>query len=150
MSKEEIYKKNQKKIKLLGILTPIVFWVCLALFFVCFFTAIGNSISNVQEIYSYLDSNVYNDLELAENYQMLIQKYGEWVIGTGSSGFTMVFVNFRGAIFGGFILLNAIFSVIFLVCAFLLGKWLLPAMKKHLELENQDMVNLTILKNDKE
>jgi len=150
MNKEEIYKKNQKRIKALAILSPIVFWVCLALAIVCFCSAIGNSMDNVNEIYNLLDSKVYNDTQLADNYQYLINKYGKWVIGQGTSGFTMVFVNFKGAIFSGFVVLNAIFSAIFLVSAFLLGKWLLPSLKKKFEIDNQDMVNLTILKNDKE
>jgi len=145
MTKEQIYKKNQKSIKLVGIFTPIVFWVCIALAVVLFFVAINQSIQNVNEIYDMLDSKVYNDTEIAENYQYLIDKYGEWVIGTGTSGFTIHFVNFKKAIFSGAILSMAIASVVLAVCGCLFGKWILPMIKKKLENENQDMVNLTIL-----
>lgn len=148
MNKTDIYKKNQKSIKILGVATPIVFWVCLALAIIFFLVAISNCITNINEIYDYLDSKVYNDTELAANYTTLCDKYGELIIGQGTSGFTLHFVNFKGAIFNALNVSMAILSEIFLFLAFFLGKWFLPYYKKHLENSNQDMVNLTILEKE--
>jgi len=146
LTKEQLYKKNQKAIKVLGICTPIVFWLLLALGVLCFCLAISRSMENVNEIYALLDSKTYNDTQLQENYNALVEKYGELCVGTGSNGFTIHFIDVKSAIFSAFIVANGVFSVIFILGAFILGKWVLPALKKHIELENQDMVNLTILK----
>ena len=151
MNKQEMYKSNQHKAKVINTFAPIVFWVCIALAFVFFVVAISESVSNLNEIYDKLDSNVYNDEQLAENYIELCDKYGEWVVGKGTSGFTLHFINFKGAIFSAVIVSMAICSEVFLLLGFLFGKWLMPYWSKKLEQSNQDMVNLTILeKADKE
>lgn len=150
--KEKLYRKNQKSIKVLGIVTPIVFWVCIALAIIFFIVALSQSITNINEIYDLLDSKTYNDTQIAENYNYLCNKYGELVVGQGTSGFTIHFVNFKSAIFNALIVSMVILSEVFLIAGFFLGKWFLPYYKKKLESSNQDMVNLTILQNmpDKE
>lgn len=149
MDKTELYKKNQKSIKVLGVATPIVFWVCIALAVIFFSVAISSCLQNINEIYDYLDSKVYNDTQLAENYQFLIDKYGEMIVGQGTSGFTLHFVNFKGAIFSVLNVTMVVLAEVFLFLAFFLGKWFMPYYKKHLENSNQDMVNITILENNK-
>jgi len=92
-----------------------------------------------------LDSQKFNGEQLQNNYAYLVEKYGEWVIGSGGNGFTLVFINIKNAMFSGFAILNGIMFVVFLLSAFVLGKWLLPYWVKKIEQENQDMVNISIL-----
>ncbi len=146
LTPEEIYKRNQKKSKVLRILAPICFWGFLALAIICLILAIKNSFGNVAEIINMLDTKKYTGEELQANYQFLVEKYGEWVIGNGGAGFQITFVNIGHALFSGIMITNCIFFVVFLVSAYLLGKWLLPKLSAQILLDNQDMVNLTILK----
>ena len=146
LTPEEIYKRNQKKSKVLRILAPICFWGFLALAIICLILAIKNSFGNVAEIINMLDTKKYTGEELQANYQFLVEKYGEWVIGNGGAGFQITFVNIGHALFSGIMITNCIFFVVFLVSAYLLGKWLLPKLSAQILLDNQNMVNLTILK----
>ena len=146
LAPEEIYKRNQKKSKVLRILAPICFWGFLALAIICLILAIKNSFGNVAEIINMLDTKKYTGEELQANYQFLVEKYGEWVIGNGGSGFQITFVNIGHALFSGLAITNCIFFVVFLVSAYLLGKWLLPKLSSQILLDNQDMVNLVVLK----
>lgn len=146
LTPEEIYKRNQKKSKVLRMLAPICFWGFLALAIICLILAIKNSFGNVAEIINMLDTKKYTGEELQANYQFLVEKYGEWVIGNGGAGFQITFVNIGHALFSGLMITNCIFFVVFLVSAYLLGKWLLPKLSAQILLDNQDMVNLTILK----
>ena len=47
LTPEEIYKRNQKKSKVLRILAPICFWGFIALAIICLILAIKNSFGNV-------------------------------------------------------------------------------------------------------
>ena len=148
MNKVDIYKRNTKIAKIIGVLTPIVFWLCIALSVICLCYAIKNSLGNINEITDMLDSNKYTNEQIRENYNYLVNKYGEWVVGSGNSGFTLVFVNIKNAVFGGFAIFNGIMSVVFLVSAFLFGKWIMPYIKNKITRDNQDMVNMEILKKE--
>lgn len=151
LSPEETYKKNQKTSKTLKVLSPVVFWVFLALSILCLVLAIQNSFGNVVEIMHLLENKNYTGAELEENYAYLVEKYGEWVIGNGGNGFTITFVNIGHALFSGLMVTNLTLSLISFSSAFILGKWILPKISAQILIENQDMVNLTILKkNDKE
>ena len=86
LTQEEIYKRNQKKSKVLRMLAPIVFWGFLALSIICLILTIKNSFGNVAEIINMLDTKKYTGEELQANYQFLVEKYGEWVIGNGGAG----------------------------------------------------------------
>ena len=149
LTAEEIYKRNQKRSKVLRIISPIVFWGCLALAILCFFFAVRHSFGNIAEICNLLESENYTGEQLQENYAYLINKYGEWVIGNGGAGFQITFVNIGHALFSGLMITNCIFFVVFLVSAYLLGKWLLPKLSAQILLDNQDMVNLVVLKGAK-
>lgn len=151
LSPEETYKKNQRISKTLRILSPVVFWVFLALSVLCLILAIQNSFGNVAEIMRLLENKNFTGAELEENYAYLVEKYGEWVIGNGGNGFTITFVNIGHALFSGLMITSLTFSIICFSSAFILGKWILPKISAQILIENQDMVNLTILKkNDKE
>lgn len=146
LTAEDIYKKNQRKSKILRILAPICFWGFLALAVVCLILAVKNSFGNIAEIIDLLDNKKYNGDEISQHYAMLIDKYGEWVIGTGSSGFTITFINIGRALFSGLMITSCVLSVVFFVSAYVLGKWILPKLSAQVLIDNQDMVNLTILK----
>lgn len=150
LTTEEIYKKNQKKSKILRILSPIVFWGCLALSVLCLIFALKNSFGNVAEICELLDNQKWSGEQLEENYAYLIDKYGEWIIGNGGNGFVITFVNIGRAVFGGVMIANMVLAIVFFVSAYVLGKWLLPKLSAQILLDNQDMVNLTILQNQKD
>lgn len=148
MNKTEIYKKNQRKAKVLGILTPFVFWGLIVLAIIFFALALSNSVGNMDEITTLLNSKKYTGEDLRANYAYLIDKYGEWVIGSGSTGFTLTFINVKAAIFGGFAIFSGVSAVVCFIGAFVLGKWLFPLLTKKITQDNQDMVNLTILEKD--
>lgn len=146
LTAEQIYKRNQRRSKRLRALAPVTYWVCLALALVCFIFAVKNSFGNVGEIINMLDSKKYTGNELEENYAYLIGKYGEWVIGSGGSGFMITFINIGNALFSGLMITNCILCVVFWLSAYILGKWLLPKLAADAQLANQDMVNLTVLR----
>lgn len=149
LTPDEIFQKNKKKSKILKKMAPIVFIVCLVLAGVSLFFAIKNSIGNVSEIVNLLDDKAYTGEQLKINYEYLVNKYGQWTIGTGGSGFTITFVNIGRALFSGIAITNIVLFVIFFASAFILGKWLLPKLSKSITDENQDMVNMAVLKNSK-
>ena len=146
LSAEELYKHNQKKAKVLRILAPVCFWGFLALSVLCFVLAVYNSFGNIAEIIRLLDDKAYTGEQLNANYNFLIDKYGEWIIGSGSSGFTITFINIGRALFSGLMITASVLSVLFLVGAFVLGKWLLPKISEQILIDNQDMVNLQVLR----
>lgn len=147
LSSEEIYKKNQKKSKVLRIIAPLCFWGFLAVSIVCLFFAIKNSFGNIAEIVNMLDKKQLTGEELSNNYKYLIDKYGEWIIGTGGNGFSITFVNIGKALVNGVMITNLVCSGAFFCSAYVLGKWVMPKIAAQILIDNQDMVNLTILKN---
>ena len=149
LTAEEIYKRNQKRAKIFKIISPISFWVFLALALLCLIFAVESSFGNVAEIRSLLNSDKYNGEQLESNYNYLVDKYGEWVIGKAGGGFSITFVDVGNALFSGVMIANAILSVIFVLLACLLGKWIFPKLASQLLVDNQDMVNLTILRDRK-
>ena len=146
---EQIYKGNKRKAKIMAIMSPVVFWGLIALSILCVVLAIRHSFGNIAEITTLLDDKVYTGEEIEANYHYLLEKYGEWTIGSGGYGFTVRFINISHALFSGLMITNLILAVVFFISAFLLGKWLLPKIAKQINVENQDMVNITILKQSK-
>lgn len=145
ISKVDIYKKRQKKAKIIKLLTPIVFWTCIALCILFIVLAVRNSFGNIAEIINLLDSKKYNGAELQANYTFLIEKYGEWIIGSGSTGFTITFINIGKAVFSGIMISCVIGAIITGISSVLFGKWLMPLLVKKYTQDNQDMTNLVIL-----
>lgn len=145
LTSQDIYKRNQRKSKLLKTLAPVVFWTMIVLAIICLIVALRNSFGNVAEISRMLDDKQLTGEQLTQNYNYLLEKYGEWTIGDGSKGFQMDFVNIKRALFSGVMIASLIFSVLFLVGAFVVGKWLMPKLSQQVQQSNQDMVNLKIL-----
>ena len=148
LTNEEIYKKNQKRAKIMRRMAPFVFWGFIVVAIVCFVLAIHNSLGNINEIIQQLNSKKYTGEELQAHYNALVEKYGEWVIGNGGAGFTVKFINIARAAFSGLMIANFIFCGVSIILAYLLGKWILPKTANLLEQSNTDMVNLTILRKE--
>lgn len=146
---QEIYKRNQLKAKVLRISAPIVFWAFIALSLVCLILAIKNSFGNIGEIIDLLDNKNFTGAELQENYNYLTAKYGEWLIGSGGSGFQITFINIGHALFSGLAITSLILCVLFFASAYLLGKWLLPHLSRQILEDNQEMINMKILASEK-
>lgn len=143
---DEIVAKKQKRAKLISKLAPIIRWVFLGLSILCFYIAIRNSIGNLIEIFDKLDDSRFTGDELQANYTYLINKYGEWHIGKGGSGFSIVFINIKRAIFSGVMLTFFIGGIILLTSSFVFGKWLLPMLAKDMQEDAQSTTNVELLK----
>lgn len=108
---------------------------------------IDNSVGNITEIIGLLDGDIYNEVELEQNYQMLVEKYGEWTIigNSGSSIFTVRFVDIKQAFFSGFMVTFLILSIFCLAIAIIIGKIVFPKLAQLYSDNNQDMVNIATL-----
>lgn len=146
LTPEQLYKRNQKRAKTLKKLAPICFWGFLALSFVCLILAVKNSFGNIAEIMRLLDSKKYTGETLKQNYDYLVGKYGELTIGNGGAGFQITFINIGHALFSGLMMMNSVLCVVFFISAYVIGKWLLPKISAQILIDNQDMVNMTVLK----
>lgn len=148
---EQVYDGNVKKVKFLRFITPIVFWGLLVLSLICLVLAIRGTFGNLEELLRLLDNDKYTGEQLEQNYKYLINKYGEWVIGSGGAGFTIRFIDIKQVAFSGFVLFTFIMAIFLCISAFVLGKWILPKIANQIEQDNQNMVNRTILRQqDKE
>ena len=147
LTPEQVYNRNKTKAKVCRILSPIVFWGGIVLGIVFLIFALKHSFGNIAEIMRLLDDKTLTGEELGANYEYLLAKYGEWVIGSGEKGFTITFVNIGRAMFSGLMIADLIFALVFFAVAFIGGKWVLPKLAQQITNDNQDMVNLTVLKN---
>ena len=147
LTPEQLYKKNRAKAKWFKRLSPIIFWIFIGLAILFFIFMIDNSVGNMTEIISSLDGDVYNEVELEQNYQLLVDKYGEWTIigNSGSSIFTVRFVDIRQAFFSGLMMTFLVLSIISLAVAIVVGKIVFPKLAQYYADNNQDMVNLATL-----
>ena len=150
LTKKEIYIRNQKKAKIYTILTPIAFWGLLVLSVLFFVLAVKNSAGNMNEITTLLKSRNYTGEELRANYDYLAEKYGEWVIGNGSTGFHLTFIDVENAVFGAFAIFAGVSALICFIGAFVLVKCIFPFLVKKITQANQDLTNLTVLEMSEE
>lgn len=102
---------------------------------------------NVTEITHLLDAEVYNGQEIAEHYQMLIDKWGEWeIVGADGAGLVIRYVDIRNALFSGTMIIYAFLAGISFVLAIILGKLVFPSLSKYYETNNTEMVDMATLK----
>ena len=95
-----------------------------------------------------LDKSIYNDEQIAENYKKLIEKWGEWeIIGAGSAGLVIRYVDIRNALFSGLMITYTILCAVFFVLSIVIGKVLFPQLAKSLTDNNNELVDITTLKN---
>ena len=138
------YEKKHKVAKILKKIAPIIFIVSLVIGSLFLISTIKHSLGNFGEMVDMLDKKAHTGEELQENYAYLIEKYGEWVIGNGSNGFQISFINIKNVLFGKFAIISFMSSIFFFVFAFVI-KWLLPTIAKEIDDENDSMVNLANL-----
>lgn len=78
---------------------------------------------------------------------MLVEKWGEWeIIGADSAGLVVRYVDIRNALFSGLMITYMILCIVSFALAFLLGKIILPTMKKYYETNNDEIVDMATLK----
>ena len=106
-----------------------------------------HSVGNVLEVLDLLDKKVYSGEELRENYLSLVEKWGEWeIIGEGSAGFVVRYVNIGNAMFSGLMMTYFILASISFVVAVVFGKIVFPLLKKHYDDTNSELVDVAALK----
>lgn len=147
LTAEQIYRQNKRKHKLFSRLSPIIFYLFLALALVFFILTIKNSIGNVIEILHLLDDDIYSGEQIAKNYEYLVNKWGEWeIVGAGSAGLVIRYVDVRTAMFSGLMITYTILCIISILCAVIFGKILFPQMAKLYKNNNDEMVDVATLK----
>lgn len=108
---------------------------------------IQNSVGNISEIIRLLDSDLYNEAEITEHYQMLVQKWGEWeIIGAEQAGLVVRYVDIRNALFSGLMVTYTILTILCLCLAIVLGKIVFPTLVKYYTNNNDEMVDMATLK----
>lgn len=108
---------------------------------------IQNSVGNISEIIRLLDSDLYNEAEIREHYQMLVEKWGEWeIVGASSAGLVVRYVDIRNALFSGLMITYTILAIVCLVFAIVLGKIVFPTLVKYYTNNNDEMVDMATLK----
>ena len=96
---------------------------------------------------SLLDKENYTAAEVRDNYQALVEKWGEWeLVGENSAGIAIRYVDIRSALFSGLMITFSTLSVIFFVCAIVFGKIMFPMLAKHYENTNTELVDMATLK----
>jgi len=94
-----------------------------------------------------LDKMKYTGTELEQNYQYLVNKWGEWeIIGAGSAGLVIRYVDVGNALFSGLMITYCILTFVTLVLALVLGKIVFPMLEKYFKNSNDEMVDMATLK----
>lgn len=107
---------------------------------------IQNSVGNITDIISMLDNDSLTGEQIQENYQYLIDKWGEWtIVGENGGVFSIKFVDIKNAFFSGlmstFLTLGIVCFVISIIC----GKILFPKLADYYKDNNQSMVDIATL-----
>ena len=94
-----------------------------------------------------LDKDTHTGVELAQNYEYLVNKWGEWeIIGTGSAGLSVRYVDVGNALFSGLMITFSTLTIVSLCAAFVFGKIMFPLLAKHFKNNNDEMVDMATLK----
>ena len=147
MTAEALYKINKKKAKIFKMLSPVMLYLFLALAVLFFILTIRNSIGNVTEILRLLDKDVYTGEQIAENYQYLVEKWGEWeIVGAGNAGLVIRYVDVRNALFSGLMIVYICLTIFCIALAIIIGKIVFPQLSKLYSDTNSEMVDVATLK----
>lgn len=124
----------------------MMWYLCLTLtiFFLCL--TLRNSVGNVIEILDLLDTDTHTGIEIENNYDFLIKRWGEWEITTGASGLHVRYVNVGNALFSGLMITFSTISIICFAAGIIFGKIVFPLLAKHYKSTNDEMVDLATLK----
>ena len=151
LTTEQLYKKNQFKSKWFKKLAPVIFWSFLGLFILFMVLTIANSWGNISEIISALDKKKLSGEQVAENYENLVAKWGEWIIiGDNSSSVSIRFIDIRKAFFSGLMITYIVLAIVCLAIAIIVGKILFPKLAQYYSDNNQSMVDLATLQTNAE
>lgn len=146
LTAEQIYHKNKRIAKIFAIITPIVWYLFLVLTIIFFIFMLRNSLGNILEISQMLDKDLWTRVELQKNYQILVEKWGEWeIVGAGGGGIAIKYVDITKALFSGIAIIFATLSFVSFVIAIVLGKIILPLLCKHYKNMNDELVDIATL-----
>ena len=146
LSAEQIYKQNQFKAKVFRRLSPLIFWTFLGLSLLFFLLMIRNSVGNITEIIKLLDRKTLTGDQIQENYQYLIDKWGEWtIVGKSGGAFSIQFVNIQNAFFSGLMATFLTLGICCLVVSIIIGKIILLKLAQYYTDNNQSMVDIATL-----
>lgn len=146
MTPEQIYKKNQFKAKIFKRLAPIIFWTFLGLSILFFILMVQNSVGNITEIITLLDKDSLTGDQVQQNYQYLVDKWGEWtIVGENGGVFSIQFVNIQNAFFSGLMATFLTLGIVCLVISIIGGKIILPKLAQYYTDNNQSMVDIATL-----
>lgn len=141
---EQIYRANKKRVKILKVINPFVFWSLLIVTLVFLYLALKNSIGNVLEINRLLSVDSESQRQL--NYDMLISKWGKWyIVGDGKGLMDISFVNIPKAMFSGLMITYTTLTIVFFMLLIGLNKIIIPALIKMYTNNNDELVDLATL-----
>ena len=107
---------------------------------------IQNSVGNITEIINMLDKDSLTGEQIQENYQYLVDKWGEWiVVGENGGVLSIQFVNLKNAFFSGLMITFLSLGIICLVISIIGGKVILPKLAQYFTENNQSMVDIATL-----
>lgn len=94
-----------------------------------------------------LDKDVYTGEQIAENYQYLVEKWGEWeIVGAGNAGLVIRYVDVRNALFSGLMIVYICLTIFCIALAIIIGKIVFPQLSKLYSDTNSEMVDVATLK----
>lgn len=124
-----------------------MFWVLIALTIIFFVLAIRHSVGNVVEVINLLDTDKYARSDLQINYNMLREKWGEWVLfGDEGAGISVKYINVGAALFSGLMITYTTLTLIFFLLAIIIGKILLPMLTNMYKNDNDELIDITTLR----
>lgn len=105
-----------------------------------------NSIGNITEILNMLDEDIWSGKEIQENYEYLVNKWGEWeIVGEGNAGIVIRYVDVGNALFSGLAITFATCAFISFAVSIVFGKIILPLLYKHYKNSNEELVDIATL-----
>ena len=123
-----------------------MFWGFLSLSVLFLILMIKNSVGNITEIIRLLDKESLTGEQLQQNYQALVNKWGEWtIVGEFGGAFSIQFVDIRSAFFSGLMVTFLTLAIISFAIAIIVGKILFPKLAEYYTDNNQNMVNIATL-----
>ena len=107
---------------------------------------IGNSVGNITDIISLLDKDKHTGEQLEDNYQYLVEKWGEWtIVGKNAGMFSIQFIDIRQAFFSGLMITFLTLGIVCLIISVVVGKIVLPKLAQYFTDNNQSMVDIATL-----
>lgn len=111
-----------------------------------FILMVQNSVGNITEIITLLDKDSLTGDQVQQNYQYLVDKWGEWtIVGENGGVFSIQFVNIQNAFFSGLMATFLTLGIVCLVISIIGGKIILPKLAQYYTDNNQSMVDIATL-----